>query len=58
MQASRCCCGRINELGNAGRQQIDARELRPGLWRVRIRWTAGTEEFFRDEAVVIAGPAA
>jgi nitrogen fixation protein FixH len=37
----------------AGRQQIDARGLRPGLWRVRVTWTAGTEEYFRDATVIV-----
>ena len=40
----------------AGAQAIDASDLLPGLWRVRLSWTAGGQDYFLDEKVVI-GPA-
>jgi nitrogen fixation protein FixH len=36
-----------------GRQTVEAAALSPGLWKVRVAWTVGGEEFFRDETVVI-----
>lgn len=36
-----------------GGQTIDARDLRPGLWKVRVSWTAAGEDYFHDESVVI-----
>ena len=40
-------------LNAAGRQTLEAAALSPGLWKVRVAWTVGTEEFFRDETVII-----
>jgi nitrogen fixation protein FixH len=37
-------------------QQIDARHFAAGLWKVRLNWIAGAEEFFAEETVVIAHP--
>jgi nitrogen fixation protein FixH len=39
--------------GVDGVQQVDARGLRPGLWRVKLSWTAGQQEFFHADSVVI-----
>lgn len=39
---------------STGLQNIDATTLTPGLWRIRISWKAGGEEFYRDDSVVIA----
>ncbi len=36
-----------------GSQQLDARKLRPGLWKVRVRWTVESREYFFDQAVVV-----
>jgi hypothetical protein len=36
-----------------GVQTVDAAALRPGLWRVRVTWTAAGEEYFTDQGVVI-----
>jgi nitrogen fixation protein FixH len=36
-----------------GHQTIGAAGLIPGLWRVRVGWKAGGEEFFRDETIVV-----
>ncbi len=38
-----------------GTQQIDTTGLQPGLWKVRVQWTANGEEFYFDRAVVIGG---
>lgn len=38
----------------AGQQTLDAKPLQPGLWKVRVQWTAGSEEFYFDQTVVIA----
>ncbi len=37
-----------------GEQTLDAKPLRPGLWKVRVQWTVGGEEYFFDQTVVIA----
>jgi hypothetical protein len=42
-------------IGPAGRQEIDASQLLPGLWKIRIKWSVGGEEYFADESVVIGG---
>lgn len=41
-------------LNDQGMQKIDARSLRPGLWKVRVSWTADREEFYLDQKIVIA----
>jgi nitrogen fixation protein FixH len=41
------------ELDAAGTQAVDASSLLPGLWRVRVEWTAQDEEYFTDQKVVI-----
>ena len=40
-------------LDPAGVQTIDAAELKEGLWKVRITWTAGGEDFFVDRKIVV-----
>jgi nitrogen fixation protein FixH len=40
-----------------GSQRLDATKLRSGLWKVRVQWAVAGQEFYHDEAVVIA-PAA
>ena len=45
------------ELNSAGVQDLDASELRPGLWRVRVFWTMGNQEFYLDRSVVIGSKA-
>lgn len=37
-----------------GEQALDAKPLRPGLWKVRVQWTVAGEEYFFDQAVTIA----
>lgn len=41
-------------LGADGTQRLDARELRGGLWKVRVKWKAGAKEFFLDQPVIVA----
>ena len=36
-----------------GIQTIDATALLPGLWKVRVSWKLGHEEYFIDRPVVI-----
>ena len=36
-----------------GTQQLAVPGLRPGLWKARVSWIVGTEEFFRDETLII-----
>jgi hypothetical protein len=36
-----------------GIQRVDARTLRPGLWKVRLRWQANGEEFYFDQSIVV-----
>ena len=41
---------------STGTQTLDASSLTPGLWRIRISWKAGGEEFYRDDSVIIPHP--
>ena len=41
------------QVDEQGRQAIDAGELSPGLWKVKILWTAGGQDYFIDRKVVI-----
>jgi hypothetical protein len=38
----------------AGAQRIDAREMATGLWKLKVTWQVGGEEFFVDRVVVIS----
>jgi len=38
--------------GNAS-QSLDATTLQPGLWKVRIYWTFGQQDYFADKSIVI-----
>lgn len=40
-------------LNGAGEQVLDARPLRPGLWRIRVQWSVAGAEYFVDQAVTI-----
>ena len=37
-----------------GIQRLDARELRDGLWKVRIRWSVDGKDYFVDQPVIVA----
>lgn len=41
------------ELSADGSQQIDAADLAPGPWKIRVLWTVGTQEFYVDQPIVI-----
>jgi nitrogen fixation protein FixH len=43
------------QVDSHGRQSLDASELQPGLWKIRVTWTANNEDYFIDEKVVIKG---
>lgn len=40
-------------VGTDGVQHLDARDLRAGLWKVRVEWSVAGEEFFIDRSVVL-----
>ena len=37
----------------AGRQTLAAQHLANGLWRVRVTWSVGGQEYYRDERLVV-----
>jgi len=41
-------------VNTVGEQVLDAKPLRPGLWKIRVRWTIGGEDYYFDQTVVIA----
>jgi nitrogen fixation protein FixH len=47
-------------LDAAGRQRIPTEALLGGLWRMRVRWSAGGQEYFYEQVLVVVepGPAA
>lgn len=42
------------DVGSDGRQVLDARQLDPGLWRVRVQWTVEGRDYFAEQEVVIS----
>jgi nitrogen fixation protein FixH len=40
-------------LDTAGRQSVSVRALRAGLWKVRVQWQAGGQEYFFEKPIVI-----
>lgn len=40
-------------LDSTATQMLDTRKLRPGLWKVRVQWTSGGQEFFSDQTLVL-----
>lgn len=40
-------------LGDDGVQQLDAKKLKPGLWKVRVLWELDGQEYFFDKSIVI-----
>lgn len=45
-------------LDPAGIQRVDARQMKPGPWQVRVNWIFGTEEFAVEQRVEIRPPGA
>ena len=41
------------EVDAGGIQAIDAASLLPGLWKVRVTWTADSREYFIDQKIVV-----
>jgi nitrogen fixation protein FixH len=44
------------ELDAAGVQALDASGLEPGLWRVKVTWSVGGQQYYFDQKVVISPP--
>ena len=42
------------ELDSQGVQTVNAADLSPGLWRVRIHWKVDGHDYFVDETVIIS----
>jgi len=40
-------------LNSRGVQQLDARQLQDGLWKVRLEWSANGRDFYVDQPVVV-----
>lgn len=38
-------------LNSEGVQRLDTRDLRGGLWKVRLKWTANGQEYYLDRSV-------
>lgn len=36
-----------------GVQHLDTKELREGLWKVRLKWTANGQDYFLDRSVIV-----
>ncbi len=41
----------------SGQQTLAAKDLEPGLWKVRVAWKFQGEEFFRDTTVIVPSSA-
>lgn len=41
------------DLDASGRQTLDATDLQPGLWRVRVSWSVDQEDFQLDQRLVV-----
>lgn len=39
-----------------GRQELDARDLAPGLWRVRVEWRHGDQPYTLERTLVLPAP--
>jgi hypothetical protein len=37
-----------------GIQRLDARELRAGLWKVRVQWSANGKDYFFDRSLIMS----
>ncbi|MDB6059069.1 MAG: nitrogen fixation protein FixH [Verrucomicrobiales bacterium] len=37
-----------------GKQQIDVRDLKGGLWKVRVSWTSSGQEYFIEKPITIS----
>ena len=41
------------QLDASGLQNVEAATLQPGLWKVRVQWTAQNHDYFADKSIVI-----
>jgi nitrogen fixation protein FixH len=41
------------KVDSSGLQSLDTAALAPGLWRVRVSWTAGKEDYHVEKKVII-----
>jgi len=41
-------------LNAAGIQRLDAKDLRDGLWKVRVRWNVLGKDYFVDQPVIVS----
>lgn len=41
------------QLDDNGCQFVDASNLRPGLWKIRVTWAVDNQEYFTDQQLVI-----
>lgn len=39
-----------------GSQSIDAHNLQPGLWKVKVYWSANQTDFYTDKRLVVGSP--
>lgn len=40
-----------------GTQHLDAKQLRDGLWKVRVKWSANGQDYFLDQPVIVTSGA-
>jgi nitrogen fixation protein FixH len=40
-------------LDAVGRQSVSVRELRAGLWKVRVEWNAAGQDYFFEKPIII-----
>ena len=41
------------DLNPAGAQRVPTGKLQGGLWKVRVQWTSGGQEYFHDQSLVL-----
>lgn len=41
------------DLNPAGAQRVPTGKLQGGLWKVRVQWTSGGQEYFYDQSLVL-----
>jgi nitrogen fixation protein FixH len=45
------------DLKTSNAQSLDASDLTPGLWKVRVTWTANNQSFFLDQKIIVRADA-
>jgi nitrogen fixation protein FixH len=41
------------QLDATGTQSLDAAKLRPGLWKVKVLWTAASQDYAFEETIIV-----